>query len=85
MFRLFELDNNEEDKEIKENEIIVLTHLKNNEYDSFNEYSFRRKIYKKIDERNKTKEEIEKEIAEEVEKIKDRSLKHIIKLIIKKL
>ena len=75
MFRLFELDNNEEDKEIKENEIIVLTHLKNFEYYSFNEYSYRRKKYKKIDERNKTKEEIEKEIAEEVKKIKDRSLK----------
>ncbi len=52
----------------------MLTHLKNNEYNSF-----RRKKCKKINNINKIKEEIikelEKGISKEVEKIKDRSLK----------
>jgi len=74
------LEYDEEDKKIKENEIIVLTHLKNIEYSNYNEFlsTWKRYNLKKI-EKNKPKEEIkkevEKEILEEVEKIKAKSLK----------
>jgi hypothetical protein len=80
MFRSFGLDNDEDDKKIKENEIIVLTHLKNIKYVSSDQFiSFQKRINKKRKEKNKAEEEIEKEvekeILEEVEKIKDKSLK----------
>ena len=84
MFRTFESGHNEDyknGKKEKDNEIIILTHLKNIIYSSYDEFmSSRGIILKKMnEEKNKPIEEIEKEaekeILEEIEKIKAKSLK----------